>query len=81
MTLEPNLKPLRAVLVQTITRKESRDQAEQMAMELEKLAISAGLQPLSTRFFSLPRPHPGSYLGKGNLETLAEELLEQEANL
>lgn len=81
MSTEPNPQPLRAVLVQTLSRHETRERGERLATELKKLAISAGIEPLTTRFFSLPRPHAGTFLGKGNLEILANEIIEQEANL
>ncbi|MBF0214568.1 MAG: GTPase HflX [Magnetococcales bacterium] len=72
---------MRALLVQTIPQFETRERAERLAEELERLANSAGLIPVATRFFSLPKAHSGSYLGKGNLETLAAEVLEHEAEL
>lgn len=74
-------KPMRVLLVQTIAQGESRDHAERLAEEIERLAVSAGLQPVGRRYFPLPRPHAGTYLGKGNLETLATEVIEHEAEL
>ncbi|MBF0417671.1 MAG: GTPase HflX [Magnetococcales bacterium] len=74
-------KPLRVLLVQTIGQGETRDHAERLAEEIERLALSAGLHPVGRRYFSLPRPHPGTYLGKGNLEILASEVIEHEAEL
>ncbi|MBF0192864.1 MAG: GTPase HflX [Magnetococcales bacterium] len=72
---------MRALLVQTIPQSETRDRAERLAEEIKRLALSAGLVPVATRFFPLPKVHSGSYLGKGNLETLAAEVLEHEAEL
>ncbi|MEO5346135.1 MAG: GTPase HflX [Magnetococcus sp. YQC-9] len=74
-------KPLRALLVQTLGQGETRDHAERLADEIERLAVSAGLKPVGRRYFPLSRPHSGTYLGKGNLETLATEVLEHEAEL
>ncbi|MEO5332817.1 MAG: GTPase HflX [Magnetococcus sp. YQC-5] len=81
MSHEPSLKPLRALLVQAMARRETRERAERLATELEKLAISAGIEPLGIRFYSLPRAHSGTFLGTGNLESLATDIIEQEANL
>ncbi|MBF0614438.1 MAG: GTPase HflX [Magnetococcales bacterium] len=74
-------KPLRALLVQTIAAQESREQAERYAQEIERLTVSAGLQPVGTRFYALPKVNSGSYLGTGNLDNLAAAVIEQEAEL
>ncbi len=72
---------LRAILVQTLLRKESQEHGACLADELRKLAISANIQPLTTQFYPLPRPHPATFLGKGNLQNLADEISAQEATL
>ncbi|MBF0181048.1 MAG: GTPase HflX [Magnetococcales bacterium] len=77
----PTEEALRALLVQTIPRMEHRERGERLVVELERLVTSAGPEPVATRFYSLPRPHPGTFLGKGNLEALAAAVKEEECNL
>lgn len=78
MTVKPLLDtqtpPDRAFLVQMIPPRRDRAYGELLAVELDHLAQGAGLEVVGSRLFSARRALPATYLGKGNVEELAEEI-------
>ena len=73
-SLDTQTPPDRALLVQVIPPRRDREYAALLAAELDHLARGAGLEVVSSQLFSSRRIIPSTYLGKGVLETLAEEV-------
>ncbi|MBF0455982.1 MAG: GTPase HflX [Magnetococcales bacterium] len=74
--LETALEPDRALLIQTIVRDvdRNRDRAERLADELDHLARGAGLEVAALQLLTIPRIHPGTFLGKGRVEIIRDEV-------
>jgi len=66
--------PVSALLVQTFTREEGRELAEGYCVELSHLVQSADLVEKGRRILAVGRVHPATYLGKGQVENLGEEV-------
>ncbi|MBF0109015.1 MAG: GTPase HflX [Magnetococcales bacterium] len=65
--------PVGALLVQIFSRREGRDWGERQVEELDHLARSAGLQVEGHRILAVDPIHPGTFLGKGQVERIKEE--------
>ncbi|MBF0358932.1 MAG: GTPase HflX [Magnetococcales bacterium] len=74
--LETAFEPEQALLIQTIVRDVNRDKvlAEGAAEELEHLARGAGLLVAGLQIISIAKIHPGTFIGKGRVEMLQEEV-------
>lgn len=66
------------VILIGVSTKEQDDIEESLA-ELSELVITAGAQPVATLIQNREAPHPGTYLGKGKIEEVAELLAELRA--
>lgn len=72
--LDTQTPPDRGFLVQMVPPRRDRAYAELLAAELDHLARGAGLAVVGSRLFSARRALPATYLGKGIVEELAEEV-------
>ncbi|MBF0194946.1 MAG: GTPase HflX [Magnetococcales bacterium] len=74
--LENTLEPEQALLIHTIVHDVNRnkDRAERLAKELDHLARGAGLLVAQLQIVSLAKVHPGTFLGKGRVEMLKEDV-------
>lgn len=74
---EPNLDSKtpheRTLLVGVLTRDERRWEVEDHLKELRRLATSAGATVLDERILKRDKPHPGSFIGKGQAARIGEE--------
>ncbi|MBF0380418.1 MAG: GTPase HflX [Magnetococcales bacterium] len=74
--LETALEPEQALLIQTIVRDVNRNKehAERLAKELDHLSRGAGLLVAQLQIISIANIHPGTFLGKGRVEMLKEDI-------
>jgi GTPase len=64
-----------------LKRPGARKSLDEHLRELERLADTAGAVVVGEVTQQLDRPHPGTYLGKGKLEELKEQVREKNASL
>jgi len=64
-----------------LKRAGARKSLDEHLRELERLADTAGAVVVGEVTQQLDRPHPGTYLGKGKLEELKEQVREKNASL
>lgn len=79
--LDTQIPPDRALLVQIIPAQRDRAYAQLLATELDHLARGAGLHVVVRQLFSLRRIVPATYLGKGIVDQLAEEVENHEVGV
>ncbi|MBF0625775.1 MAG: GTPase HflX [Magnetococcales bacterium] len=69
---ETREEPEGAILIQLVER--DRDRAVRLVGELEQLVRTVGLRPLASQLVALSHPSPATLLGKGRIETLAQDV-------
>lgn len=79
--LDTQTPPDRGLLIQMIPPRRDRAYAALLMAELDHLARGAGLNVVATQLFSSRRIVPATYLGKGILDMLAEEVLAHEVGV
>ncbi|MBF0161372.1 MAG: GTPase HflX [Magnetococcales bacterium] len=72
--LDTQRPPDRGFLIQVIPNRRDRSYGEILIAELEHLACGISLQVVGRRIFSPRQPVPATYLGKGTVAELAEEI-------
>lgn len=75
------LKPEMALLVGLVTPKQQRRESEELIAELAELTVSAGARVADSILQSRQSPDPGTYIGKGLVESIKERCEKEEIGL
>jgi GTP-binding protein HflX len=73
-THESTTKPLRAILVALVTKKQSAEKTTEYLDELAFLITTAGIESVGRYTQRLDRPDPKTFIGKGKLEEIKAQV-------
>ncbi|ABK42805.1 GTP-binding protein, HSR1-related protein [Magnetococcus marinus MC-1] len=79
--LETHQAPDRAILLQALEPKVTRDACQRLLDELVHLSTTAGLEVHATQLLSLQKAVPATYFGSGQVEELARRIEEDEIDV